>query len=140
MRFKTFLLLATITVFGIIASSFFIGNVLMNQVVAPFGTIQTAPQNPTEPITVDLTETAKQVKFVDADLFTGWIPWVIKQISILIGGLALIVFFYAGVDLIINGDNEEQLSKDSKMIIFGVVGIALAALSYTIVANILIIF
>jgi hypothetical protein len=41
---------------------------------------------------------------------------------------------------VIYGDNEEQLGKSTKMIVFGIIGIALAAFSYTIVANVLNLF
>jgi hypothetical protein len=90
--------------------------------------------------TIINNETNADVVFVDADLQLGWIPWIIRQASILIGGLSLIVFVYAGISLIAYGDNEEQLGKSTRMIIYAVVGIVLAAFSYSIIANLLSIF
>lgn len=123
-----------------IISSYFVGGVLTAQVVAPFGTLRNAPaQNLDEPGLIT-TEVNSDILFVDADLQQGWIPWVIRQVSILIGGLSLIVFLYAGISLILYGDNEEQLGKSVRMIVFAVVGIVLAAFSYSIVANVLNLF
>lgn len=128
-----------LAVLGVIISSYFVGGVLTAQVVAPFGTLRNAPSNLNEP-TVISNEVNPDILFVDADLQQGWIPWVIRQVSILIGGLSLVVFLYAGISLILYGDNEEQLGKSVRMIVFAVVGIVLAAFSYSIVANVLNLF
>lgn len=116
-------------------SSYFVGSVLTAQVIAPFSTLG-EPGDIVEPTIVTPSGTTG-VNFLHAEVQQGWIPWIIKQASILIGGLSLIVFVYAGVSLILNGDNEEELGKSMKMIIFAIIGIALAAFSYTIIANVL---
>lgn len=145
MRLKTALLLIVAMVAGIVFSSYFVGGYLLSNTIKPFSTL-----NPTawdvgdslQNIDVPLSreDDFYNVSFVDADLQQDWIPWIIKQISILIGGLSLVVFVYAGITLVIYGDNEEQLGKSTRMIIYGIVGIALAAFSYTIVANVLNLF
>ncbi|MDF2378711.1 MAG: hypothetical protein P1V18_00610 [Candidatus Gracilibacteria bacterium] len=140
MPFKNFAFLAFLSVIGIVIASLFAGNVYMTNVLTPFSTLNNTTEAPTEVTQIDVQDTDNAIQFVDADILEGWIPWVIKQVSILVGGLSLVVFFYAGVSLIIFGDNEEELAKSSKMIVFGIVGIALAALSYSIVANLLVIF
>ncbi|MGE3278648.1 MAG: hypothetical protein AB7J40_02505 [Candidatus Altimarinota bacterium] len=138
MRLKTVLLLVLAMTAGVVFSSYFIGGVLTTQVIGPFSSINTGADymDGPGPIATDVPA----VTFIDAELIDGWIPWIIKQVSILIGGLSLIVFVYAGVMLIIYGDNEEQLTKSSKMIVFGIIGIVLAAFSYSIVANVLSLF
>lgn len=140
MNLKTIILIVLLLVAGVIFSSYFIGAYLTTQVLTPFSSLQDEqPEGlPTTPTIVELPE--GEFSFIDADLQLGWIPWIIKQVSILIGGLSLVVFVYAGVSLIVFGDSEEQLGKSTKMIVFGVVGIGLAAFSYSIVANLLNIF
>jgi hypothetical protein len=140
MHLKTVLFLSVIAVLGVIMSSYFVGGVLTSQVIAPFGTLRNAPVVNLDEPTIINNETNADVVFVDADLQLGWIPWIIRQASILIGGLSLIVFVYAGISLIAYGDNEEQLGKSTRMIIYAVVGIVLAAFSYSIIANLLSIF
>lgn len=140
MHLKTVLFLSVIAVLGIIMSSYFVGGVLTSQVIAPFGTLRNAPVANLDEPTIINNETNADIVFVDADLQLGWIPWIIRQVSILIGGLSLIVFVYAGISLIAYGDNEEQLGKSTRMIIYAVVGIVLAAFSYSIIANLLSIF
>lgn len=139
MRLKTALLLIVAMVVGIVFSSYFVGGLLTTQVLEPFRNVYTIA-----PVTVEdgvsTIPIGWDVTFVDADLIEGWIPWIIKQISILIGGLSLVVFVYAGITLVIYGDNEDQLGKSTRMIVYGIVGIALAAFSYTIVANVLNLF
>ena len=120
-----------------VMSSFFVGNVLMSSVVTPFGSV---PQTQTNSDGVTINRLSDVVQFADADLESQWIPWVIKQASILIGGLSLIIFIYAGIQLIIHGDQEEQFKTSVKMLVFGVIGIALAAFSYTIIDNLLNLF
>lgn len=137
MRLKTALFLIFLIVLGIILSSYFVGGVLLSQVTQPFSNIGAVGTSNQEGIT---TYVFGETTFIDSEVFQGWIPWVIKQVSILIGALSLLIFGYAGVSLIVYGDNEEQLGKSTKMIIFGIVGIALAAFSYTIIANVLVIF
>lgn len=141
MRLKTGLFLVFLMVLGIIISSYFVGSILTANVISPFSTIQNPQQtrNP-EGIATVTTRGDADVSFVNADIQTQWIPWVIKQASILIGAVSLVVFIYAGITLIIRGDNEEQLGKSMKMIIYGIVGIALAGFSYTIIANVLVLF
>lgn len=147
MRLKTVLLLILAMVAGVVFSSYFVGGYLLSNTLKPFGSLDGAEwvgdgiesinfvTNNTESDAIPET-----LSFVDADLQQGWIPWIIKQVSILIGALSLIVFVYAGITLIIYGDNEEQLTKSSKMIVFGIIGIVLAAFSYSIVANVLSLF
>lgn len=150
MRLKTLLLLIFVSVIGVVLASFFTGSVLLGQTLQPFSsigeTISGSDDGILTTISIDTNDSGNTVddvlqdtelRFVSGDLLTGWIPWIIKQVSILIGGLSLIVFVYAGVTLIISGDNEEQLMTSSKMILFGIIGIALAGFSYTIVANVL---
>lgn len=140
MRLKTALFLIFLIVLGIILSSYFVGGVLLSQVIDPFTTIDIGGTTDTPEVVTHSFSSQSNLSFVDAELFQGWIPWIIKQVSILIGALSLLVFGYAGVTLIVYGDNEEQLGKSTKMIIFGIVGIALAAFSYTIIANVLVLF
>lgn len=145
MRLKTLLPLVVVSVIGIVFTTLFSGNVLLSQSIRPFSSINTAdplstPGNSADPDLVVIDTGSGNVSFANQDLISGWIPWVIQQVSILIGALSLCVFVYAGVNLIIKGDNEEELGKSTKMIIFGVVGIALSGLSYTIVANVLALF
>lgn len=140
MRLKTALFLIFLIVLGIILSSYFVGGVLLSQVIDPFQNVPSAGVENQEGVTSYTLGANREITFVDAEVFQGWIPWIIKQVSILIGALSLLVFGYAGVTLIVYGDNEEQLGKSTKMIIFGIVGIALAAFSYTIIANVLVLF
>lgn len=139
-----------ISVIGVVVASFFTGSVLLGSSIKPFGSIGETISNGEEGIlstirfdttdvgnTVDDTLQSTELNFVSGDILTEWMPWIIRQVSILIGGLSLIVFLYAGVTLIIRGDNEEQLKTSTKMILFGIIGIALAGFSYTIVANVL---
>jgi len=140
MNFKTVLIAIIVLTFGVLTSSFFVGEVLLSQVI-PFESIQRQGLRGQggEPNVARFTGQPR-VTFVSQDLVTGWIPWIIKQVSILIGGLSLIVFIYAGIRLIISGDNEEEFGKSIRIIVFGVVGIALSAFSYAIVANVLALF
>lgn len=140
MPLKNFAFLAFLSVIGIVVATLFAGNVLMTNVLTPFSTLSEVTEAPKEVTSVDVEDAKDNVQFVDADILEGWIPWVIKQVSILIGALSLFTFFYAGTRLILFGDNEEEIGKSSKMILFGIVGIALSALSYSIVANVLVIF
>ena len=146
MRLKTILFLMVAVIIGIVISSYFVGSVLLTRVVevAPFSTLPSTMPVETTPgqiVEVEKYETFRGfVQFITADIEKGWIPWVIKQTSILIGALSLIVFFYAGISLIVFGDNEEQFSKSSKMILVAIIGIALSAFSYTIIANVLALF
>lgn len=135
MRLKTIAFVVFLSVLGVIISSYFVGSVLTAQVIAPFSTLS-EPGDIVEP-TIVTPDGSTGVNFLHAEIQQGWIPWIIKQASILIGGLSLIVFVYAGISLILNGDNEEALGKSMKMLIYGIVGIALAAFSYTIIANVL---
>lgn len=137
MNFRTLALLILIAVIGLIIGSFFVGNVILSTQVAPFSSVD----NKTPAVgTSDTVRSIEGVSFVDRDIETGWIPWLIKQVSILIGGLSLCVFFYAGFMLIFKGDNEEQLKTSIKTLVFAVVGIGLAAFAYTIIDNLLLIF
>lgn len=142
MSLKTALIVITVFVLGIVFSSYLVGGVLLTNVTGPFSTIQRSDDSGTDgdPGIVTITSGDVTRRFATADIAEGWIPYIIKQLSILIGGISMIVFFYAGVNLIIKGDNEEEYAKSIKMIVFGVVGIALAALSYTFIANILVLF
>lgn len=135
MNLRALALLILISVIGLVFGSFFVGNVILNTQVVPFSKISTSDSPPS---TVSIS--GSEVKFVDKELETGWIPWLIKQVSILIGGLSLCVFFYAGFMLIFKGDNEEQLKTSIKTLVFAVVGIGLAAFAYTIIDNLLAIF
>jgi hypothetical protein len=144
MRLKTALLLILTMVVGVVFSSYFVGGYLLSDTLKPFSTISPGvfPEDnglSTSNFVIN-EQTGEAIAFVDGELQQGWIPWIIKQVSILIGGLSLIVFIYAGITLVIYGDNEEQLGKSTKMIVFGIIGIALAAFSYTIVANVLNLF
>jgi hypothetical protein len=150
MRLKTLLPMILISVIGVIFASFFTGSVLLGQSITPFGSLSNTADsgadgiidtiivstNPSIDTIIEDSE-AGSARFASGDLFEQWVPWIIQQVSILIGALSLIVFIYAGVTLIISGDNEEQLKTSSKMILFGIIGIALAGFSYTIVANVL---
>ena len=140
MRLKTVLITLVLLIIGFVVSSFFVGEVYLTQVV-PFETIQDQgiPGKGVDPNIVRF-DSAVDVTFVSQDLLKGWIPWIIKQLSILIGGISLVVFIYAGIRLIINGDNEEEFGKAIKIIVFAIIGIALSALSYAIVANVLALF
>lgn len=147
MRFKTVLPLIFLSVIGVIMSSYFTGSVLLGQTLQPFRSLEEATIEfegaSGDPTTVSIDPDVGRAgtdifpDFLHGDILRDWVPWIIKQVSILIGALSLIVFVYAGVNLIINGDNEEELGKATKMIIFGVLGIGLAGFSYTIVANVL---
>ena len=158
-RLKSVLFIVFLSVLGLIMSSYFSGVVLLTQLtplgpaikppstssspravnsdapLTPFSTLG-QPGDVIEP-TIVTPEGSTGVSFIHGEIQTGWIPWIIKQVSILVGGLSLIVFAYAGVNLIIHGDSEEELSKSIRIIIYGIVGIALAAFSYTIIANVL---
>jgi hypothetical protein len=81
-----------------------------------------------------------EVSFADKDIATGWLPWIIKNLSILMGGLFFIMFSYAGLTLFIKGDDPEEIGKSLKMITYSIVGLVVAALSYAIVGNILNLF
>lgn len=139
MKLKTALFLIFFGVLGMVMTSFFAGNILMSSVVAPFGSIKQTQTN-SDGVTINTFSEVETVQFADADLESQWIPWVIKQASILIGGLSLIIFVYAGIQLIIHGDQEEQFKTSVKMLLFGVIGIALAAFAYTIIDNLLNLF
>lgn len=140
MRLKTGLFLVFLMVLGVIFSSYFVGSVLTSSVIVPFSKINTTGLKSGGISTITPNDASIGVSFVNADVQTQWIPWVIKQASILIGAISLIVFLYAGIMLIVSGDNEEQLGKSTRMIIYGIVGIALAGFSYTIIANVLVLF
>ena len=135
MNWKSLLVVITCSVLSIVAVSLWGGEVLTSQVLGPFTTISTSSDAPG--VTPTVVGGNAKVSFVDADIREGWMPWIIRQVSILIGGISLVVFLYAGISLILYGDNEEQLGKSSQMIVYAIVGIALAALSYSIVANLL---
>mgnify|MGYP001582830653 CR=1 FL=1 len=143
MRLKTALFLITLGVVGSITASFFVSNVYLSQVIEPFSSVKRG-DGVGKTGEFDTTrfegKGGVELAFIDEDLQTGWMPWVIKQVSILIGGLSLLLFLYAGIALIIYGDNEEQLGKSMKIFAFSVVGISVAALSYTIVSNLLNLF
>lgn len=138
MKTKLILFLIFFGVMGIIFTSYFAGSILLSQVVQPFSSLEQIPSTTDldQPAIITVKENPS-VSFVSADLLKSWVPWVIKQASILIGALSFAVFLYAGIMLIIQSDNEEQLTKSMKMIIYGVMGIALAAFSYSIIANVL---
>jgi hypothetical protein len=74
------------------------------------------------------------------NILLAWIPWLIRLLSIAIGGISVVVFSYAGINMILQGENPEEVTKSQKMIIYGIVGIVVAALSYSIVANFLALF
>ncbi|MDP2691060.1 MAG: hypothetical protein Q8O95_01485 [bacterium] len=141
MGLKTIILFILVAVVGVVVASYSLGGLFLSQVIPyPFETVA-PPILPAEQGTlVPVTTDSPNVSFLTGRIQEDFIPWVIKQVSILIGALSLVVFFYAGVQLIIAGDNEEQMTKSLKMLVFGVIGIALAAFSYTIVANILALF
>jgi hypothetical protein len=80
------------------------------------------------------------VQFANKDLASGWLPWVIKNLSILMGGLSFISFVYAGVNLFLKGDDPEQISHSLKIITYSIIGLVIAAFSYAIVANVLNLF
>ena len=130
----------TLVVVGLVSSSYFVGEVLLTQ-VTPFQTITDGGSTP-RPDELNLVEFEgnNTVRFANQDLLTGWVPWIIRQVSILIGGISLVVFVYAGVRLVLFGDNEEEFGKSVKTIVFAIIGIALAAFSYAIVANVLALF
>jgi len=141
MNLKTVLFAAFVAILAIFVSTFVLGGYFVTQaanVPTPFHTIDNVPDD--ENITDNGIVGVGDVGFVNRDLQTGWMPWIIKQISILVGAISLIVFFYAGVKLVVQGDNEEEFGKAIKTLIYGVVGIALAAFSYTIIANLLAVF
>ncbi len=143
MSAKNVLLIIFLSVLGILMASFLGGSILKSQIVVPFSTIDNQKIDNQLDGNAPITKSAYQgtaVQFVDANLETQWIPWIIQQVSILIGALSLLVFGYAGFQLVIHGDNTEQFTASVKMIVFGVAGIALAAFSYTIVANLLKLF
>ncbi len=133
---KSYLVVIVCSTLVLVAVSFWGGEVLTGQVLGPFTTLSNGSGTAgAEPSLVPLEDSV--VSFVDADIQQGWIPWIIRQVSILIGALSLVVFLYAGISLILYGDNEEQFGKSAQMLVYAVVGIALAALSYSIVANLL---
>ena len=140
MRLKTVIMALTLVVVGLVSSSYFVGEVLLTQ-VTPFQTITDGGSTP-RPDELNLVEFEgnNTVRFANQDLLTGWVPWIIRQVSILIGGISLVVFVYAGVRLVLFGDNEEEFGKSVKTIVFAIIGIALAAFSYAIVANVLALF
>jgi len=140
MSLKKVLFTVFLLTLGFVLSSFFVGEVLLTQVI-PFESIQDQGIRGTDgnPNTVRFDNNTA-ITFASQDLLTGWFPWVVKQVSILIGGLSLVVFIYAGMRLIISGDNEEEFGKAIKIILFSVIGIALAAFSYALVANVLSLF
>src|SRR3990172_3084223 len=117
MKLKTVLILVFVFTIGIILTPYLISVVLTARVIAPLdqvGTIQTAgfsdflsqvtpfgkvdveppSQSPTDgrPVTVATDVAGVNVRFINADIQKGWIPWIIKQVSILIGALSLCVF------------------------------------------------
>ena len=140
MRLKTVFIIVLAGALGLVMTSYFAGSLFLSKVVVePFHSLGIDGVD-TAPGVTSLVVPETDVKFVSAEFFKGWIPWVIKQVSILIGALSLLVFGYAGVTLIVYGDNEDQLSTSTKMIVFGIVGIALAAFSYTIIDNVLLLF
>ena len=99
----------------------------------------TVPSARTRPI-VDTTNKVKLVKFADKDLLTEWMPWVIKNLSILMGGLSFIAFSYAGILLFYKGDDPEQITNSLKIITFSIIGLTVSALSYAIVKTLLNLF
>lgn len=161
MNLKTALTVILIGIIGTIMASFFTGNVLLTQSIRPFQSLQQQEASnqaentqsddlvrintgvniePSGETGSENQQSEGQLRFTDRDLLTGWIPWIVQQASILVGALSLIVFVYAGVMLVIQGGNEEQLAKSFKMIVMGILGIALAGFSYSIVANVLALF
>ncbi|GEM_PF-5981270 len=140
---KTVLLIVFLSVLGILMASLLGGSILKSSVVfEPFSKIsdQKIESGDIGSPIVKNGYQGTSVQFVDANLEKEWIPWIIQQASILIGALSLLVFGYAGFQLVVHGDNTEQFTASVKMIVFGVAGIALAAFSYTIVANLLKLF
>jgi len=140
MSLKTISLTVVLLVVGVVASSFFVGEVLMTQ-VTPFQSIQNSGATPrADELGLVEFRGNNSVRFANQDLLTGWVPWIIRQVSILVGAISLVVFVYAGIRLVLFGDNEEEFGKSVKTIVFAVIGIALAAFSYAIVANVLALF
>ena len=134
MQLKKILWVVFLLVLGVVISSYFVGSLFLTRVIPkPFESSGSVTE-------INTVYTGISSLFADKDLVGGWVPWIIRQVSILIGALSLIIFFYAGMNLIIKGDNEEEFGKAMKMIIYAIVGIALAAFSYTIVANVLVLF
>ena len=80
------------------------------------------------------------VQFPHGELTTDLMPFVINVMTVLIGAIAVVVFAYAGVNYIVRGDNEEEVGKSLKMILYGAIGVAIASLSYAIINNVLSIF
>ena len=72
-----------------------------------------------------------------ADFKTEFLPVVVRFLIYGMAFVAFLVFFAAGVWLVVGWGNEESIKKAKNAIIWGVVGLAFAAASYALVKGLL---
>lgn len=65
------------------------------------------------------------------------IPNIIKVFTMIAGGLAFLMFLYAGSMMIIFGDNEDKLGNAKKTLLWTVIGMVVAGMAYSIVSGII---
>lgn len=131
---------SVVIVFGIIAGSLPLAQASAPVLGDPFSTIRDTSLRPPDDFGIVGVGDGGVIQFPDGELTTDLMPFVIRVMTVLIGAIAVVVFAYAGVNYIIRGDNEEEVGKSIKMLLYGTIGVAIASLSYAIINNVLSIF
>ena len=71
------------------------------------------------------------------EIRNGFLPVVARFLIYGMGIVSFIIFFAAGIMLVISEGEEERTKKAKNMIVYGITGIAVTAASYAIVKGIL---
>ncbi len=88
-------------------------------------------------IPLDEKEGGEKIKLPHGDIQADWLPWTIKTILGIMGIVTLVIFAYAGIKLIIEGDVEEERTKAKRMLLYCIIGLAIMIFSYAIISNVL---
>ena len=67
------------------------------------------------------------------DITGDFLPFFINTALSIAGTLVFVAIIYAGLLMVIANDNEEDIEKGKKILIYAVVGVAFIALSYALI-------
>ena len=73
---------------------------------------------------------------LSTDSFQELIYRIIYYISSIVGGLAIIVFIWAGILFLTSGGSEAQLSRAKKALLYAAIGLAIALAASGLIATI----
>lgn len=77
-----------------------------------------------------------QTSLPHGDIFTDFLPFFINTLLAAAGSLIFIAFLYAGYLMVFTNDNEENIEKGKKTMIYAVIGAFVAAISYAVIYGI----